>query len=398
MNSTATEHPPQVQHSNRLYVCHSRVNVLAVHFRSRIRATGKFNCTTVRKGLKIIRMAEGKDPTSAKIKLQWSKTTEKAPRRIATDRGAAIVAGTTVYFYHMTDEICAYDTISSTWTASIPSPQKQGYSLAFVNNKLTAIGGGYFLHYTNKLYTLSGEGIDLSWNEDFKPMPTKRANTIATTTGTALIVAGGSKTGLPTTLGDATVFSVEVMNTNTLQWSSAAPFPTSLYDGSMVACNGNIYVASMRQTTSNHEDGLVPTRHVYTCSIDNLLQSCTIPLFARLAGALSISPSKDVWRRVSDLPVSQTTCVAVQDQLLAIGGSDTEGDATTAVQVYNPASDSWEVIGHISVPRMKCFSAFLPAENKVMVVGGYTNENARIVLREKHGDTTDSVEFATIVE
>ena len=339
-------------------------------------------------------MAEGRD-TTPKIKLQWRKAGE-APRKVDSSYGAAVVSSTVAYFYHMSDETRAYDTRSNSWT-SIPSPPHMGYSLAVVNNKLTAIGGGYFFHYTNKLYSLNGKGIDLSWNEDFRPMPTKRADTIALSTATALVIAGGKKTG--SLFGDGDSLAVEVMNTETLQWSTAAPFPTSLYDGSAVICQDSIYVAAMRQSQndSNQCTALVPTREVYTCSIADLLRSCSRPLVAYLTNALdlSISPAKRVWKRVADLPVSETACVTIHDQLVAIGGRDSNGDATTAVHVYDPVTDSWKVISHMLTPRIKCFAAVLP-DNKLMVVGGHTNEAVRVILGHKTGETTQSVETATM--
>ena len=335
-------------------------------------------------------MAEGGD-TIPKVKLQWREA-EKAPRAIDSSYGAAVVCGTMIYFYHMSDEIRSYDTRSNKWT-SIPSPSRMGYSLAFVNNKLTAIGGGYFLHYTNKLYSLSGEGIDLSWNEDFQPMPTKRGNTIALTTATSLIVAGGNKTG--SIFGDTDSRSVEVMNTQTFQWSIAAPFPTSLYDSSVALCNGSIYVAAMRQLSdSNPADGLLPTRQVYTCSVNDLLQSCSRPLLAHLASALSLS-ARGVWKRVADLPVTETACVNVCGHLLAVGGRETNDDATTAIHMYDPESDSWEAISHMSTPRTKCFAAVLP-NSRLMVVGGCTTEGAIVILGHKRGNNTDSVEMASV--
>ena len=64
------------------------------------------------------------------------------------------------------------------------------------------------------------------------------------------------------------------------------------------------------------------------------------------------------------------------------------GKPTTAIHMYNPTTDSWEVISHMGTPRYDCIAAVLP-NNQLMVVGGYTG---------KHYDTqTDSVELAAIV-
>jgi hypothetical protein len=54
--------------------------------------------------------------------------------------------------------------------------------------------------------------------------------------------------------------------------------------------------------------------------------------------------------------------------------------------MYNPTTDSWEVISHMGTPRHDCIAAVLP-NNQLMVVGGY---NISVYL------ANDSVEFATV--
>ena len=53
--------------------------------------------------------------------------------------------------------------------------------------------------------------------------------------------------------------------------------------------------------------------------------------------------------------------------------------------MYNPTTDSWEVISHMGTPRYNCIAAVLP-NNQLMVVGGYTNGEIKI----------DSVELASV--
>ena len=73
-------------------------------------------------------------------------------------------------------------------------------------------------------------------------------------------------------------------------------------------------------------------------------------------------------------------------RLLAIGGQDSEDKSTTAVHMYQPTTNSWEVISHMITPKYCCLSAVLP-DIQLMVVGGMTT-----------GDKMcDSVEFGTII-
>lgn len=75
-----------------------------------------------------------------------------------------------------------------------------------------------------------------------------------------------------------------------------------------------------------------------------------------------------------------TGLLLLKENLLAIGGENSEKSSSNAVYVYNTATDSWDII---TVGRSYPMVATLP-RNKVMIVGGFTNP-----LRK-----TDTVEFA----
>ena len=75
--------------------------------------------------------------------------------------------------------------------------------------------------------------------------------------------------------------------------------------------------------------------------------------------------------------------------LLAIGGEDTNEEPTTAIHMYNPTTNSWEVISHMRTPRRECTAAVLP-NNQLMVVGGQIDGDFLF------GIETDSTELATI--
>ena len=192
-------------------------------------------------------------------------------------------------------------------------------------------------------------------------MPTKRWGSTALCTGTALIVAGG------TTKQDLKLGTVEIMNIATKQWSTAADLPQPVRNSTGVVCGDYVYILG--------------ESNMYTCSVVNLVRSCKsflVSLRKRDTG---------VWTTSVAPPVTETTCASIHGRLLAIGGKDSDGEPTTAVQLYNPTTNSWEIISHMGTPRWRCIAAVLP-NNQLMVVGGYTG---------KPRDTgTDSVELATI--
>ena len=91
-----------------------------------------------------------------------------------------------------------------------------------------------------------------------------------------------------------------------------------------------------------------------------------------------------VWKTIADLPVTESTCVSLHGQLLAIGGQDSSSKSTTAVFKYDLSLKCWEVISHMLTPRHLCFAAVM-SDNRLIVVGG---ENSTLL--------NDSVEVATI--
>ena len=128
-----------------------------------------------------------------------------------------------------------------------------------------------------------------------------------------------------------------------------------------------------------------PIKPVYTCSLNALLQSCN-PQSVGANLTRSRSPS-EVWRRVTDIPATDSAYVPFCDRLLAIGGGESTYKLTTAVHMYNPSTNSWEVISHMGTPRRKCYAAVLP-DNQLTVVGGQTDSSL--------DSETGTVEIATI--
>ena len=312
--------------------------------------------------------SRGKELTS--IQLRWRKG-KRVPCTMRRQCDA-VVDGNTVYVRRQNSvEIYSYDATKDSWS-KLPDCTLMYCSIAIINGWLTAVGGGRsLLTYSNELFSLTGEGSGRRWTKKFPPMPTKRRDTTALCTGTALIVAGG--------IGDYRVLStVEVMNTENHQWSTAADLPEPVYYLSATVYGNQIYMLG----GVNNE--FTFTKSVYTCSVSALLQSCVPNSLKENLQRQSLEVRTSTWRQLADLPVKQSVCQSFHSRLLAIGGYDS-GEATTAVYMYNSAVNSWEIISDMTTPRYTCFIAVLP-DNQLMVVGGY------ITGRE----ITDTIEFASV--
>ena len=251
----------------------------------------------------------------------------------------------------VTPRVFCYTISTSSWS-QLPGSPTYSCTLVVIKNLLTLVGGRRYdiqASITNQLFSLTGEGSGRRWTEEFPPMPTERAASATLYIGVALIVAGGWTFSGPTE-------TVELLNSETKQWSTAADLPQPLSFTPAAVCGDQLYVVG---------------EIMYTCSVKLLLASIK-------------NRSARVWKQVAAPPVTETTFVSIHGRLLAVGGSDSDWKPTSAVHMYNPTTDSWEVISHMGTPRYSCIAAVLP-NNQLMVVGGYVGSVS-----------TNSVEFASI--
>ena len=245
-----------------------------------------------------------------------------------------------------------FDIAMSLWSTLKSFPYKE-CSLVIIKDLPTVIGGKQGLAtYYNSLFSFTGEG---KWTKMFTSMPTARANSSVTVIGENVFVIGGNN-------ADGPLNVVEVMNTETQQWIRLATFPVLMMNASITTCGGNVYVLGGR-------DGMdKASKLVYTCSLQALL-----------------SNQPNVWQKIADLPLSESTCVSLHGRVLAIGGVDAANQSAKSIYVYEQATNSWKAIaGEMLSERHSCFVAVLP-NNQLMVVGGVIANNQ-----------TNLVEFGSI--
>ena len=293
--------------------------------------------------------AQKPHPPKRKVMLGEWKVGGKAPRKM--HRGAAVVDGNVAYIMHRTGQTYSYN---GRWSEMPKCPH--WYSSLVVIRGLPIAIGGCGGGQQNKLLSI----VDKTWVEHFPPMPTKRSHTVAVTTQHHLIVAGGYD-------GSHYLNTVEVMDIQTLVWSTAACLPHPYYWASAAICGDQLYMLG-----GVDNDG--HTKLVLTCLLTSLLQS------------RSDTSPRSVWNSISDAPVYYSTCVAVDGELLAVGGEDEQLKAISAVYKYKPTSDSWHIISNMPTARRNPLVAVLPT-NELMVVGGITRGLS----------STNEVEIANII-
>ena len=260
-------------------------------------------------------------------------------------RGAAVSHGKMAYFNsYGSTSVYSYDSQGQLWQ-ELPDCHSKYSALVMAANKLTTVGGKQHGRPTNSLASLTGEGKDSKWVELFPRMPTARYCLAAVCRGRNVIAAGGYG-------GGGRLSTVEILDTDLRQWSSAASLPHPMEAASITVCGDLLYLLG-----GFDQNGDV-ILSVLTSSITDLLHQ-----------QQETANQPAVWRRAADAPYYASTAVSVGGQLLAIGGYDEAYKDTSAIVAYDPTSDSWQDMGHMTTPRHWPLVALLPS-NQLIVAGG----------------------------
>ena len=263
-------------------------------------------------------------------------------------RGAAVSHGKMAYFNSRdSTSVYSYDSQGQLWQ-ELPDCHSRDSALVMAANKLTTVGGEQDGRPTNSLASLTGEGKDSKWVELFPRMPTARYLLAAVCRGRNVIAAGGYG-------GGRRLSTVEILDTDLRQWSSAASLPHPMWVASITVCGDLLYLLGGFDQNDR-------TLSVLTSSITDLLHQ-----------QQETANQPAVWRRAADAPYYGSTAVSVGGQLLAIGGCDEARKDTSAIVAYDPTSDSWQDMGHMTTPRYWPLVALLPS-NELIVAGGFGGE------------------------
>jgi len=277
------------------------------------------------------------------LKLTW-ETRRNAP--CVMFRGAAVVHGSLAYLTPLDSyDLVGYDLEKDDWSKLPECPQSE-FGLAVIRNLLTAVGGVVDGQYTNCLSSFSGG----KWVTVFPPMPTKRRWPAVISAQNYLIAVGGWGVGVR-------LSTVEIMDTNTLEWFTAASLPEPASLMSATVCGGRLYLLGGFNKYGNR------THAVFTCTLDSLIRSCHPPW-----PTPPYTSEASVWQRVSDVPARASTCTTLNGKLLAIGGVDSYDNDIADVHMYNAGSDSWLGLGNMSIARRWCLVVGL--RDYIIVVGG----------------------------
>ena len=241
-----------------------------------------------------------------------------------------------------------YDITTETWSSLPPSPT-YSHGLSTFHGQLVSTGG---IHHndragipTNSVYVF----LNSNWVTALPPMHTARFQPSTFTYNTHLIVCG-SITSWTSVKQYTCTSTVEMLNSETGQWSTLAPLPFAFRQMSFTICDDICYLIG-----GSCQEGIDHT-------------ACSAPLSLVMEGASQPSP----WEVLPNCPLYGSTAAELGGCVLALGG-ETEMVGTTDIHLYSRNSKSWrKTTVNLPIASYHATSTTL-AQNSVIVVGGTKN-------------------------
>ena len=247
--------------------------------------------------------------------------------------------------------VMVYDPQKNSYDTLPPCAHYKYFSIAIVNNQLVVVGG--LDVRTNKQTNQLGVWNEQSqsWTHPLPPMTTAcESPSVATHNNRWLVVMGG--------YGDGTLnylSQVEILDTTgSGQWYQAAPLPQPCYSVSTATIGNMCYLLGGFSTKG------VSSYKVFSVLFDELISQAV----SQPAGA-KVPPTSSPWMTLPDTPLTNSTALAINGALLAVGGHL----GSTAIYHYQPSSRSWIKAEELPAERCRCCCTVLPS-GEVLVAGG----------------------------
>ena len=225
----------------------------------------------------------------------------------------------------------------------LPRCNNKNFGVAIINGQLTAIGGQDRIKvHTADVLSLKERGK--KWEKLLPAMPTARVHPAPVATPTHLVVAGGTYMAQDPNRTAKGYATVEVMSLKAFQWSTVSSLPEVVRYPQMKHTAGHLLLLDSEKNS------------VYACSVENLVPS---------------QQDAMVWARKAGIPVQQgASLVALEGQVLALGGIDHGQAPLDSVYCYKMAEDTWEPVKALRTPRSWVLSVVC-RDNVLVVVGGF---------------------------
>ena len=231
---------------------------------------------------------------------------------------------------------------------TLPRYQYQQFAMAVLQDQLTLVGG--WDQPTDKDTNQIAVWDTQRWTYPYPPMPTPRSRSAVATYMKWLVVAGGN-------VHEASVTTVEIMDTTNKQWFTAAPLPVGCRDMT------SAIVAEECYFFGGFTDQLVIGK-----SNKQVLHVSIPAITSQAASQSAITPVQ--WHTLPDTPLACSAALVVHGSLMAVGGRDTSKKPSSAIHLYQPESGQWVKVEDLPTARGSCSCTLLPS-GEILVAGGY---------------------------
>ena len=211
-----------------------------------------------------------------------------------------------------------------------------GFGMAVVNDQLIIIGGrdgkGVI---TDQVWVLESDSN--TWTQPFPAMPTAREWVSAVGYKRWVLVVGGHGKRC-----------VEVLDTVSKKWYTAAPLPSDAVQPSLAVIQDTLYIV---------------WGELFAVSI-------SIPMLisdAMSQSTASDEPRSTEWQPLPHTPTSDPAITSFHGSLIAVGEYDSP---SSTIAMYLPQTEQWLTVAQLPSPRNGCMCVVIPETGEMMVVGG----------------------------
>ena len=251
----------------------------------------------------------------------------------------------------------------------LPSSSLKMFGMAILQGQLLLVGGKEInstkSEFTNKLIAWNGD--DQLWTSPYPPMQVARASPVAFGLRQWLVVSGGKRGSLD--------YSVEVLNSDTRQWSMLAPLPVKSFAHTSAICVNTWYL--LRES-----DGAV-----FKTDVRKLINGSTVHATRHCNGCGQDESPDATWTQLAKPPVKPIR-VSVLHGCVVVLSHSVNGDAHVAVHAYFPETRAWSHVGNLPGTCASASCVPTTANGPLFVVGGdspdlhYSNKIFKATLRE----------------
>ena len=251
----------------------------------------------------------------------------------------------------------------------LPSSSLKWFGMAILQGQLLLVGGketkSTKSEFTNKVIAWNSD--DQQWTSPFPPMQMARASPVAFGHKQWLVVSGGKRGSLD--------YSVEILNSDTKQWSLLSPLPVKCFPHTSAICVNTWYL--LRES-----DGTV-----FKTDVRKLINGSTTRQCNGSTESSQEDSTETTWTQLSKPPVKPIR-ISILHGCVVVLSHSVNGDGHVAVHAYFPETRSWSHVGNL--PGTCANASCIPttANGPLFVVGGdspdlhYSNKIFKATLRE----------------